>query len=209
MADTCAELISKTIATLEEAAEQYEVVKDDKGLRKAFHEAGRGLVLIRKALQAANAQLGVHNITGDPKSAMDAVNGCKDNAELSKRIFNAVAQEPETSRFERYKKFVNEEGNGRPVEVLIIAMMKSVCALAENDAIKAEMEDQVKGLRDAIEKLSKMEPPVPKDGSNGNTFTNFGSGDMLNAPHGSVNKSEGSGFRFPGAVFSGGATFSK
>lgn len=42
----------------------------------------------------------------------------------------------------------------------------------------------MKGLRDAIEKKSKMEPSVPKERSDGDTFTNFGSGDMLNAPRG-------------------------
>ncbi|KAH7115566.1 hypothetical protein EDB81DRAFT_819857 [Dactylonectria macrodidyma] len=89
----------------------------------------------------------------------------------------------------------------------MMEMMNGVCALAENGAIKTEMEDQVKGLRDAIEKLSKMEPSVPKEGSDGDTFTNFGSGDMLNAPGGIVNKSTGSGNHFPGATFSGSVTF--
>jgi hypothetical protein len=92
------------------------------------------------------------------------------------------------------------------VEVLMMGMMNYVCVLAENDAIRAGLEDQVNALRGAIEQLSKMEPSVPNEGS-GNTFTHFGSGDMLNAPGGTVNKSTGSGNHFPGATFSGSVTF--
>lgn len=101
---------------------------------------------------------------------------------------------------------MRQKGKGRTVEVLIIEMMHDVCALAENDAIKAAMKDQVKGLRDTIQKLSTMEASIPKDRP-GHTFTYYGSGDQLNAPGGNVNKSTGSGNRFPGATFSGFVSF--
>ncbi|KAM5349337.1 hypothetical protein ACJ41O_005842 [Fusarium nematophilum] len=205
MAATVTDLISSTITTLEAATHHYNVVKDDKGLREAFHEAGRGLLLVGRALQTAKTQLGGRNLAGDPQSAMDALKECNANAELSENIFNAVAQARETSRFQRYKEAVRQDGKGRTVEVLMMGMMNDVCALAENDAINAAMEDKIKGLRDAIEK-SKMEPSVPKEGS-GHSFTHFGSGDMLNAPGGTVNKSTGSGNHFPGATFSGSVSF--
>jgi len=41
------------------------------------------------------------------------------------------------------------------------------------------------------------------------SFNNYGSGDMLNAPGGTVNKSTGSGNQFPGATFSGSVHISK
>ncbi|KAM6512087.1 hypothetical protein FALCPG4_017073 [Fusarium falciforme] len=192
MAATVTDLISTTITTLEAATRHYSVVKDDKGLREAFHEAGRGLLLVGRALQTAKAQLGGRDLAGDPQSAVDSLKECNTNAELSKSIFNAVAQAPETSRFERYKEAVRQEGKGRTVEVLMMGMMNDVCALAENDAIKAAIKDQVIGLRDAIEKLSKMEPSVPKD-KPGHTFAHYGSGDQFNTPGGTQNISKGSG----------------
>ncbi|EWZ86334.1 hypothetical protein NW765_001377 [Fusarium oxysporum] len=137
---------------------------------------------------------------------MDSLKECNANAELSKDIFNAVAQAPETSRLECYKEAVRQEGKGRMVEALMMGMMNYVCVLAENDTIRAGLEDQVNILRGAIEQLSNMEPSVPNKGS-GNTFTHFGYGDMLNVAGGTVNKSTGSGNHFPGATFSGPVTF--
>lgn len=202
MAATVTDLISTTITTLEAATDHYNVVKDDKGLREAFHEAGRGLLLVRQALQTGKTQLGGRNAAGDPQSALDSLKACNANAELSKSIFNAVAQAPETSRFEGYKEAVRQEGKRRTIEVLMMGMMTDVCALAENCAIRAEMEGQVNRLRGAIEKLSKMEASVPNERS-GDSFTHFGSGDQLNALGGTVNKSTGDGKHFAGATFSG------
>ncbi|KAM6512236.1 hypothetical protein FSOLCH5_009955 [Fusarium solani] len=206
MAATVVDLISSTITTLEAATHYYNVVKDDKGLREPFHESGRGLLLVGKALQTARTQLGGRNLAGDPQSAMNSLEACNTNAEQSKSIFNAVAQAPEASRFEGYKEAVRQEGKGRTVEVLMMGMMNDVCALAENGAIRAGMEDQVNALRGAIEKLSKMEASVPNEGL-GDTYNHYGSGDMLNAPGGTVNKSTGSGNHFPGATFSGSVSF--
>lgn len=84
----------------------------------------------------------------------------------------------------------------------MIGMMKDVCALADNCAIGVKMEDQVNGLRSAIEKLLKMESSVSNEKSGG-SFTHLGSGDQLNAPGGTVNKSTGEGKHFPGASFFG------
>ncbi|KAL9570476.1 hypothetical protein ACKAV7_005407 [Fusarium commune] len=204
MSATVTNLISTTTTNLEAATGHYSVVKGDKGLREAFHEAGRGLLLVGRALQTAKTQLGGRDLAGDPQSAMDSLKECNTNAELSKNIFNAVAQAPETSRFECYKEAVRQDGKGRTVEVLMMGMMNYVCVLAKNDAIRAGLEDQVNALRGAIEQLSKMEPSVPKDEP---TFTHYGSGDQLNAPGGTVNKSTGSGNHFPGATFSGSISF--
>ncbi|RSL38020.1 hypothetical protein CEP53_015257 [Fusarium sp. AF-6] len=199
MASTVTDLISRTITTLEAAINHYNVVKDDKGLRKAFHGAGRGLLRVKQALEAASTQLAGGNLAGDLQSAMNSLEACNINAELSKSIFNAVAQAPKPSRFESYKEAVRQEGKGRTVEVLVMGMMMDVCALAENDVIKAGMGDQVNGLRGAIEKLSEMEPSVPKEGS-GTTFTHYGSGDQNHAI-GTQNIAKGSGPQFPGGNF--------
>ncbi|KAH7218867.1 hypothetical protein DER44DRAFT_804896 [Fusarium oxysporum] len=200
MAAPVTDLICSTIKTLKEATPHYSVVKDDKDLREAFHAAGRGLLLVEQALQTAKTQLGGRNLAGDPRSAVNSLKECSTNAELSKNIFNAVAQAPETSRFEHYKEAVKQEGKGKTVEVLVIGMMNDVCVLAENGAIRAGMEEQVNALRGAIEKLSKIEASVPKEGS-GNIYNHYGSGDQNNAPDGTQNITKGNGPQFPGGNF--------
>ncbi|KXH63432.1 hypothetical protein CSAL01_04546 [Colletotrichum salicis] len=197
MAASVADLILSTITTLEGGLGYYNVVKDDSGLREAFHEAGRGLLLVSHPLQAAQ-----RTSVRDPQSAMVSLKKCNSNGELVKSIFNAVAQAPETSRFEAYKEAVRQEGKGRTVEDLVVAMMQDVYALAENFAIQ----DKVKGLHEAIEKLLNMEPSLPK-GSGGDIYTHYGSGDMYNTFGGTVNRSAGTGNHFPGANFAGSVSF--
>lgn len=202
MATARDDLVLSMITTLDAAVDHYKVVEDDKGLREAFHGSGRGLLLIRTALQQVRTQLGRRERTGDFQRTLISLRECSTKGEASERIFKAVAQAPATSRLEEYKVAVRQEGKGRLVEELLVGMMAGVCAVVEDFAI----DDQVKVLRDAIEKLSQMEPSVPREGS-GDIFTNYGSGDMLNAPYGKVNKSSGTGPQFPGATFSGSVSF--
>lgn len=201
MADRVRYLISNTIATLKATRERYNVVKDDKSLRAAFHEAGEGLVLVEQALQAATTQL-----AGDPPNVINSLKACSTKLELSKRLFGAVIEGPQASRFNRYKAAVGDEAGGRTVEALTSGMMKDVCALAEDDAIKAAMGNWViTRLRDASEKLSKMESSVSNEGP-GNIFHSY-DGDQFNAPWGTQNITRGNGPQFPGATISGGVTF--
>lgn len=72
-----------------------------------------------------------------------------------------------------------QQGNGQTAEALALGMMEDVCNLAENDTIKAEMEHHVNSLRDAIDKLSNMEPSVPIE-SSGNTFYSHGNSRQFN-----------------------------
>ncbi|KAF8849318.1 hypothetical protein BDZ45DRAFT_680600 [Acephala macrosclerotiorum] len=186
-------LVSSTIAILKATTKSYNIVSDDKGLRDAFHEAGRGLLLVEEALQP---------LAGDPQSAMSSLEACNAKAKLSESIFKDVAQALEASRFERYKVAVRQVGKGNMVEVLVKGMMNDACDLVKNSAIEAAMKTQIKGLHDAIDKLSTMEPSVPNE-QLCNTFSNYGSGSQFNAPRGTQNNSTGSGNQFPGASFSG------
>jgi hypothetical protein len=203
MSVTVSNSFADTINTVEAAANYYNSVKDDKSLREAFHEAGRSQGLVRQALQAANSNLGGHKPT---ERIAELVEACHAKAKLSEGIFKEVAQAPEDSRFERYKEAVRQS-MGSTVEVLAVGMTKDMCELAEDDAMKAVMEDRVVELRDAMAKLSKMEPSVPTE-ETGYNYTNWGR-DQINAPGGTVNRSEGSGNHFPGATFSGSVSFGK
>ena len=84
-------------------------------------------------------------------------------------------------------------------------MMNDVCDLVKESAIEAVIKDQVKGLRDTMGKLSKMEPSVPNEQS-GDTFSNYGS-NQYNTPEGTQNINTGNGKQFPGANFHAPVTF--
>lgn len=195
-------LVSSTIAILEDTTKDYNIVKDDKGLREAFHEAGRGLPIVGEALRTAKTRLQGHDLAGDPQSAISALEACNAKTKLSQSIFNEVAQAPETSRFERYKAAMGRQGRRNLVEVLVAGMMNDTCTLAKESAIEATMETQIKALRDAMDTLSKMEPSVQAEQS-GNTFSHYGSGHQFNATKGAQNNNTGSGNQFTGATFSG------
>jgi len=203
MSVTDSNFFADTIKAVEAAANHYNSVKDDKSLKEAFHEAGRSQALVWQALQAANSNLGDRKPT---EKTAELVEACRAKAKLSEGIFKEVAQAPEDSRFERYKAAVRQS-KGSTVELLTVGMMKDMCELAEDDAMKAVMQDRVVELRDAMAKLSKMEPSVPTEEA-GHSFTNWGR-DQINAPGGTVNRSEGSGNHFPGATFSGPVSFGK
>jgi len=203
MSVTNSNIFADTIEAVGAAANSYNSVKDAKDLGETFHEAGRGQGLVLQALQAANAH---HKGREPTEKTADLVKACDVKAKLSKDIFGEVAQAPEGSRFERYKEAVRGQ-KGRTVEVLTIGMMQDICKLAEDDTMKAGMESEMKKLRDAIAKLSGMEPSVLTEGA-GRNFTNWGR-DQINVLGGTVNRSEGSGNHFPGATFTGAVTFGK
>ena len=140
------------------------------------------------------------------KKTAGLVKACHAKAKLSEAIFKEVTQAPEDSRFERYRAAVRQS-KGNTVKVLTVGMMKDMCEPAEDDAMKAAMGDRVVEMSDAMAKLSKMEPSVPTEEA-GHNFTNWGR-DQINAPGGTVNRSEGSCNHFPGATFSGSVSFGK
>lgn len=199
MAGTVTNLISSTISdtitTLDNARRHYSVVKDDTRLRPAFHEAGQELVLVKQALRIAHTQLAGLSVARDRERTMNSLKACNAKAKRFERMLRMVAEATETSRFECYKAAVGQERERRTVEVLLVGMMQDVCVLVEIDAIKV-----------AIDKLSKMEPSVPREGL-GHIVSHYGSGDMLHAPGGTVNKTSGNGNQFPGATFSAPVTF--
>ncbi|RYP70088.1 hypothetical protein DL771_005705 [Monosporascus sp. 5C6A] len=198
-------LISSTIAILRATFENYNIVKGDKGLREAFHGAGRGLLLVEDALQTAKIQLDGRDPAGDPGTAMGPLEACNVKAKLSESIFKDVAQGPEALRLQRYKTAVRREGKENTAEALVTGMMNDACDLANNSAIEAAMKDQVKGLRDAIDELSTMEPSVPNDPL-GISFSNSGSGRQFNNTEGTQYNTTDNGKQFFGN-FTGAVTF--
>jgi hypothetical protein len=201
-------LISSTINILKVIKENYQIIKDDKGLREVFHEASRALHIVEEALQAAKTQLHRRSLTERSQSAMTSLKACNTKAKLFESILKIISEAPETVRFERYKAAVQQEGNGKKVEDLAVEMMKDVCDFAEHDTMKIGMEQHVKRLRDAINKLLKMEASVSNE-SSGNSFYAYNDSNQFNAIGGTQNNNTGGGNQFTGASFSGAVNFAK
>ncbi|KJZ70322.1 hypothetical protein HIM_10290 [Hirsutella minnesotensis 3608] len=188
-------LILSTITILNATTKNYNIVNNDNSLPEAFHEAGRGLLLVEEALQTAKTQLDGRD-PGDPQSTSSSLDACYTRAKLSESLFKVVSQ-AETPRFERYKMVVRQEGKGNKVEALVKGMLTNVCDLAKDVAIEAAIKGQLKGLRGAIGKLSTMEPSVPDEGL-GHSYTNYG---------GTQNNNTGSGKQLVDAQFHAPVTF--
>jgi hypothetical protein len=96
------------------------------------------------------------------------------------------------------------------VETLILQMMKDVCKLAEDEAMKEAMGGHATELRTMMDKLSKMEPSLPTEEAR-HSFTKSGNDQIITlGGHSIVNRSEGgTGHQFPGANFSGAVSFGK
>ncbi|RTE68274.1 hypothetical protein BHE90_017348 [Fusarium euwallaceae] len=199
LSNAVAHCIQRIIGALRSAASEHGVVKEDTTLQEAFHEAGRTLPLIVQALEESPAEL-----QGAAQKTLDSLRECYVKAEICKDIFLAVADAQAETRREAYKEAVQKRSKRRTVEQLAIEIATDVCGLGEILAIQKHVE----GLRGAIDRLSNMEPSLPKAKTDG-VFNHYGSGDQLNAPGGTVNKSTGSGNHFPGATFSGSVQFGK
>ncbi|UPK91690.1 hypothetical protein LCI18_002625 [Fusarium solani-melongenae] len=197
LSNAVARCIQRTIGALSSAASEYGVVKEDTTLQEAFHEAGRTLPLIQQALEESPAEL-----QGVTQETLESLRECNAKSEICKAIFLAVADAQPEKRQEAYKEAAQKRSKGRTVEELAIGIATNVCGLGEILAIQKH----IKGLRGAIDRLSKMEPSLSKAKTDG-VFNHYGSGDQLNAPGGTVNKSTGSGNHFPGGSFFGSMTF--
>jgi hypothetical protein len=197
------ESIPDTIANIKATTEHYKIVYDDKDLPKAFHEAGRGLLLIQNALETAEPELCENGLVDGQASALEA---CNRKSKQSESVIREVVAEQKLSRYVRYKSAVQEKGEGHKLEVLIRGMMQDVCNLAENNMVKAVTEQQIQGLRDAMDKLSKMEPSVPSEDS-GHTFSSHDTSHQFNAIGGTQNNNPGNGNQFSGSTFNEAVNF--
>jgi hypothetical protein len=198
------DLVSRTITILQVTTEHYDAIDDDESLCETFHQAGRGLILIHRTLEAAQTHLSRDDLACDVQKALSPLKACKRNAELAETIFKTIALASETSRFNEYK--AATRGWGNRVEVLVINMMEALCHLADDVPIQIAGEKKAKTLRDAINKLSDMGPSIPNEES-GNIWAHYGSGNLITGEIRNITR--GQGPQFPGATFTGTVNFSR
>ncbi|KAL7811315.1 hypothetical protein V8C26DRAFT_408726 [Trichoderma gracile] len=196
--------IASTIAVVQAAISNYDVVKEEAKLGETFHEAGVALPLIEDALQTARILL----FTEISQAAVASLNSCITGATLSEAVFKEVSQAPADARFQTYMTLIDRRGKRNLVESLVAGMMKNICLFAKDCGLEASMQDQLAVLRDAIEKLAGMEPSAPVEQTGAScSFSNFGTGTQYNAAGGTQNNVTGNGKQFIGSTFQGAVSF--
>ncbi|KAL7806805.1 hypothetical protein V8C44DRAFT_338312 [Trichoderma aethiopicum] len=196
--------IASTIAVVQAAIRNYDVVKEEAKLGETFHEAGRALPLIEEALQTARILL----FTEISQAAAASLDSCSTGATLSEAVFKEVSQAPANARLQTYTTLIDRKGKSNLVESLVSGMMKNTCLFAKHCGLEASMQDQLTVLRDAIEKLAGMEPSAAVEQNAAScSFSNFGTGTQYNAAGGTQNNVTGNGKQFIGSTFQGTVTF--
>ncbi|RWA10085.1 hypothetical protein EKO27_g5016 [Xylaria grammica] len=192
--------IPTIIQILKESQTDYTKVKDEKDLGDTFHESGSALRTIYRALRTADKAL--PNADKLSEKSKESLKACGDKARLSKSLFQAVAQEPATSRLESYRTAVGRISKGDGVETLVIGMIRHVCDLAEDGILKRPMQEDVKVLQETRSKLLGMNPSVPKPQST-NIFRSEGESHQFNTVGGGPqNNNTGGGNQFTGSFHS-------
>ncbi|KAL7961184.1 hypothetical protein V8C34DRAFT_274017 [Trichoderma compactum] len=193
----------------------YETVKGDHTLGNTFHEAGRGLGLIRDALglfqtqqPTAAAEAPTSTDTAQAQSGADILlRDCHNDATLSKNLFQQISQVSPATRVQSYRDFLSVNGSHNLVESLISNLMQNIYCLAK---YYGTTEGLLKGLCDAIDELKRMKSSDPILHNEGiHSYLNRASGTQFNATTFSTQyNSTGSGSNFTGANFHGAVIFS-
>ncbi|TRX93518.1 hypothetical protein FHL15_005490 [Xylaria flabelliformis] len=181
-----------TCQDIESASNSYRVVKHAKVLGKTFHEAGATLPHLSAMLRSLQF--------GGDESWTEALSR---KARMTKTVCDTVANVPDAKKLKSYKMAVRQVSDGMTVEALVIGMMEHICDAAKNDPSERSMEDQVRQLRDTIDKLSQMESSIPKEIHH---FVAHDNAHQFNALGGDQNNLLGSGTQFIRSHFDGGIT---
>lgn len=199
-----ADPISNIVTAVQAAMSNYQIVQHDTGLGETFHEAGRRLTLIDRALSTIKTKT-----QGDiAQSATTSVESCNITATSLETIFRKVSEAPVDARQQSYEAYIEPNGKSNLVEALAVRMMEHVRTLAKDCDTEAENTRQlIVELQAEIKKLQGMKPSVPVEQKAANHFLNPGSGYQFNAAGGTQNNATGSGSQFSGVTFTGAVNF--
>ncbi|KAI1738604.1 hypothetical protein F4680DRAFT_424424 [Xylaria scruposa] len=135
-----------------ESAYNSHTNEDDKVLGETFREASLALKDLPKTLRSLPLR--------GQESWTDALSR---TARMTKTVYDSVTKAPNAKKLDVYKMAIRQVSDGMTVEAMVIGMIKHICDAAENDPSKSSMEDEIRQLRDKIDKLSQMESSIPKE----------------------------------------------
>lgn len=172
-------VISSVITIIDTVKTVYDAVQDTSGLPEEFRAVRGQLPTVAIILDDAHA----HTETGQLNQVtIDAikplVTQCKERATKLEEIFKAVLPEVDASTTRRGLKAIQALRKAGKVKKLWKQMMEVVLVLATRHGMDTATARQVDELKESIEKISNMGPPLSDSESEKSSMTNnhFGPG---------------------------------
>lgn len=157
--------IASIIAIVQATYSTYQVIEHIKVLPKEFNEVGQNLPLAKVTLSLARDQLQAQKLDESSWKALEPIVGsCEKKAKQLQDIFERVekgAKSTDASVFNLYRTSLLHLGKARRVETLMQDILKGLEALTMNQMFRTASQSQVDQLKEAIDKLFKVESSVP------------------------------------------------
>jgi hypothetical protein len=163
-------ITAATLAIIGGISKTYNIIKDLKGLPKAFKEVGENLNLVKETLDLAHAQFQADNIKVSVQKAINPILAeCHDKAELLKKIFKQIeakmGSDEDTKEWATligwYRKALRMSKANR-VEELMKGILEGLEVLATFQIFNtaAQATAQTEKLELAIKKLAEVDPSL-------------------------------------------------
>ena len=180
--------ISALIAIIDASIKTYKSAKKDLKLSETFRTVGRRLPIILDTLQTCKRRLeSIHtSLPGDACEALEKViEGCEDNAENLRKIFEKVIPDVNDGWEKRYVKIVRKLGKGNKVEELMTVITEEIQLIVNHHAVKSANPQQIAELGNIIEEMKSAKSSIPEEESSGMVFNSGGGAQTNNVNSGS------------------------
>lgn len=147
---TIGDLATEILELVRASKERYATLVYDNTLGDVFHITALKLPAIEDALQA---------LLPDDPWTVDALRACKAKAEMSLRIFTAVADAPDSAKVARYRDAVTAASQGVRIEDLVARMMLDLMFFAQ----QLKRRDQSQRLAGGVGNLGRLGPSLPPE----------------------------------------------
>jgi hypothetical protein len=152
-------LISSVVTIVQEIKQVYDTANDVTGLPEAFREVAKNLPLVEDTLQLVK-----DSVDGKTCTVINPViKTCEVKTGSLKKLFDEVVPKEGAKRMERYEKALRSLGKGSRVEDLMGQILEELQLLAAHRvfANAAELAELAAAIKDAMKKLSKIQPSAP------------------------------------------------
>lgn len=180
-------LLAGIVSVTEVIIHTYDAIKDFSGLPEAFHTVGKRLPLIEKTLQDAKRQAKESKEPEDwegedPEALKTLVEGCGENINDLKNIFEKLSRSKGKSIRQAYTTLVIGIGKRGRVESLMGDILMDVQTLTSYRVFKTATQDKVEELRKAIQEMNQVDPSLPDSLFEEKTASSihYGHGDIKN-----------------------------
>ncbi|KAK2595214.1 hypothetical protein QQS21_007067 [Conoideocrella luteorostrata] len=158
--------IASTIAAVQTISSTCKAIQHFRDLPKEFKEVSRTLPLTEDTLSLARDQLQGTVLDDSSKIALEPIiRGCEERAKKLQAIFlkvqNGMKDTKDGSVLELYRNSLLRLGKTHRVETLMQGILRGLDALATNQLFRLAAQSHMAQLKEAINRLSTMEPSIP------------------------------------------------